>query len=134
MSYRWVEHTGELELEVRAPTEEAVFAEALQALAELLVEEDPSRPDDPVRLDISLSGRDRALLLADWLDELVFRAETEGVVPAAIERLALNGGGLSATVGAARGTVRPLVKGITHHRLMFEGRGGVFIATVVLDV
>ena len=34
--YRWVEHTAELQLEIDAPEEEAVFADALAALAELL--------------------------------------------------------------------------------------------------
>jgi hypothetical protein len=36
MTYRWAEHTAEVELEIEAPTEEAVFTEALHALAELL--------------------------------------------------------------------------------------------------
>ena len=39
MSYRWVEHTAELEMEIEAPTEEGVFVDALHALAELLGDE-----------------------------------------------------------------------------------------------
>ena len=36
MSYRWLEHTSELELHIDAATEEAVFEQALQALSELI--------------------------------------------------------------------------------------------------
>ena len=36
MSYRWVEHTAEVEVEIEAESEEAVFADALQALGELV--------------------------------------------------------------------------------------------------
>ena len=39
MSYRWVEHTGELELKIEAATEEGVFSDALTAIAELLDED-----------------------------------------------------------------------------------------------
>lgn len=136
MSYRWVDHTAELELEIEASTEEAVFAEALRALAELLLDEDPPHPGAMVSFTVSLAGADRALLLADWLDELVFRAETEDLVPRELERLELGEDGLRATVLAVRASSRPLVKGVTHHRLAFErcGVGGGFRASLVLDV
>jgi SHS2 domain-containing protein len=132
MSYRWVEHTAELELEVDAGTEEAVFADALQAMAELLCEERPA--GGSVSVALSLAAKDRALLLADWLDELVFRAETEELIPVSVERIELHEDGLSATVVAIQGSPRPLVKGVTHHHLGFERTAEGFRATVVVDV
>jgi SHS2 domain-containing protein len=132
VSYRWVEHTAELELEIDAPTEEAVFADALEAIGELLDEEGPA--GEPVSVELSLAGEERALLLADWLDELVFRAETEELIPSSVEWIELRADGLLATVRAARGAPRPLVKGVTHHRLWFEPGGKGFRASIVLDV
>jgi SHS2 domain-containing protein len=132
VSYRWVEHTAEVELELDSATEEGVFGDALMALAELLSEEQPA--GDGVSFDVSLAGEDRALLLADWLDELVFVAETEGLVPLGIVRIELDGARLSATVIAAPGNPSPLVKGVTHHRLSFERMGERFGARVVFDV
>ena len=132
MSYRWVEHTAELELEIEAPTEEQVFGDALAALAELLSEEKAG--GEPTFVEISLAGEDRALLLADWLDELLFLAETRGLVPAEVERIELSTRSLSATVRSFRTIPSPLVKGITHHRLSFERRGSAFCASLVLDV
>lgn len=130
MSYRWVEHTAELELVIDAPTEEAVFADALEALAELLGDEDGAT----VSIELAVAGRDRALLLADWLDELVFRAETENLVPRAVAQIELQQTGITARIRAVRAAARPLVKGITHHRLAFEAVDSGFQATVVLDV
>jgi SHS2 domain-containing protein len=131
VSYRWVEHTGELELEIVAPTEAAVFADALVAFAELVSD---GEPGDRVSVELQLAGRDRARLLADWLDELVFHAETERLVPAAVERIELGDDELSATIRGVRGNPRPLVKGVTHHRLAFVPAERGFRATVVLDV
>jgi SHS2 domain-containing protein len=39
MAYRWVEHTGELELAIDAPTERAVFEDGFEAMRELLAVE-----------------------------------------------------------------------------------------------
>jgi SHS2 domain-containing protein len=134
VSYRWVEHTAELELEIDAPTEEAVFTDSLLAIGELLSDEAPAHAGERSSIELSLAGAERTLLLADWLDELVFRAETEQLVPLGVERIELDGQSLRATVRAARAAPRPLVKGVTHHRLAFERHGEGFRATVVLDV
>jgi len=74
VSYRWVEHTAELEMEIEAPTEEGVFVDALLALAELLGDDGRGAC---VRREIAIGGQERAALLVEWLDELVYIAETE---------------------------------------------------------
>jgi len=131
MGYRWVDHTAELELRVDAATETGVFESALAALAELLRD---GASHERVSFDVAIGAADRATLLAGWLDELVFRAETEGLVPDAVERLMLEADGLQATVQAHRGRPRHLVKGVTYHRLSFDEVDGGYRATVVLDV
>ena len=69
-----------------------------------------------------------------WLEELVFLAETEDLVPEDVERIELSEHRLVATVRCHRGRPRHLVKGATYHRLAFERAAGGFRATVVLDV
>jgi SHS2 domain-containing protein len=133
MSYRWVDHTAELELEIEGTTEEEVFAQSLEALAELLTDERPSHTGD-TRVELTLTGSDRALLLADWLDELVFLTESEGLVAQSLERLELDDCGLGAVVRAVRIPSRPLIKGVTHHRLAFDRCADRFEARVILDV
>ena len=141
MSYRWAEHTGELELEIEAATEEDVFAEALRAFLELVDDArvrsgEPDRPErrGSVSREIRVSGDERALRLVRWLDELEYLVETEGFVPERATRLRIAGGVLVARVHGHRGAPPHLVKGATYHRLAFEPVRGGFLARVVLDV
>jgi SHS2 domain-containing protein len=131
VSYRWVEHTGELELEIEAPSQEAVFAEALHALAELLGDDGHG---DHVLHEVAVDGQERAVLLTEWLNELVYLAETEDLVPEKLGRIELSERGLAATVRCHHGHPRHLVKGATYHRLRFERSERGFRASVVLDV
>ena len=132
VSYRWVEHTGEVQLEIEAGSVEAVFTEALRALGELLG--DGSRAGDPVARDVTVEGRERAVLLVEWLDELVYLAEAEDLVAEDVERIELLDDRLTATVHGRGGRPPHLVKGATYHRLAFEQCERGFRATVVLDV
>lgn len=129
--YRFVEHTGELEIEFEAATEPAVFAEALAALHELLGE---GRGEAGERREIVLSAPDRSALLAEWLSELVFLAETEGFVPERVEQIELTERQLTATVAGRRGNPPHLVKAVTYHRLGLGPTDGGWAGRVVLDV
>jgi SHS2 domain-containing protein len=129
--YRWVEHTGELELEIAAQTERGVFEEGFAAMRELLATEPDGKPQ---ARRIELAGSDRATLLADWLGELAFLAESEGLVPERLVALQLGGSTLAAGVEGFRGRPPHLVKAATYHRLSFAPEGAGWRATVVLDV
>ncbi len=131
MPYQWVEHTAELELQIEAESEERVFHDALRAFAEVTGD---GGHGDPVGCEIALECSDRGGLLVQWLDELVYRAETGDLVPDAVESLELGRGGLRAVVRAHRDAPRHFVKGVTYHRLAFERHENGFRATVVLDV
>jgi SHS2 domain-containing protein len=129
--FRWIDHTGELELELEAPNERGIFEAGLDAMAELLSSyEARERSEVPVEL----SGSDRALLIADWLGELAYLAETRGLVPESLASFELNDEGAKATVVGTVGDPPHLVKGATYHRLRFEPADGGWRARVVLDV
>jgi SHS2 domain-containing protein len=146
--FRWVDHTAELQLEIEAPTEEAVFAEALAALAELLSsarEPDLLTPasdergrnahDEPsVHRRIRAAADDRPALLAAWMEELLFLAEDEGFEPVAVESLELGARWLEAMVAGRLGHPPPLVKAVTYHLLSFAAEDDGYRATAVLDV
>jgi SHS2 domain-containing protein len=129
--YRWVDHTAELELQIEAASEEDVFIEALEAFAEL-VRDDVA--DGSARHGVKLSASDRATLLAEWLGELVFLAETDDFVPERVAELKLAGNELTATVEGRRGSPPHLVKAVTYHGLTMEHDGDVWKARLVLDV
>jgi SHS2 domain-containing protein len=139
--YRWVDHTGELELEIEAASEAGVFEDALCAVGELLGDSRADESDgvtgDPaerVERVVCVRATDRAALLAEWIAELVFLGETEELVPEAIRSLELDGPDLQATVAATVGHPPHLVKAVTYHDLRFEPEGDAWKARVVLDV
>lgn len=131
MTYEWREHTAEVELAVDADSEEAVFAEAADALARL-VELDAG--GEAASHDVALDAPDRPALLAAWLDELVYLADVEGFVADRVDALRLRPGGLDATLVGRRTAIDPIVKAATYHRLGFGQEGGRWRARVVLDV
>ena len=134
--YRWVEHTGELELEIEAAREAGVFEEAFAAIREVLAAEphEEAEHGDQASRAVEVSAADRATLLAEWISELAFLAETEGLVPVRLARLELADRRLWATVEGYVGSPPHLVKAVTYHRLEFERAGDGWRATVVLDV
>ena len=129
MSYRWVDHTAELELHVEAPTPELVLLDALHAFAELA---GPATGGPQVH-ELELEAQDPASLLAQWLEELVFLAETEGLVPEEAE-ISLRETKLRAVVRGRTGEPRPLVKAVTYHGLALAHEDGLWRGRVVLDV
>ena len=129
--FEWVDHTAELELRIDASTEEAVFADALAAFSELIGGQAVGTDDAH---EVVLEANDRPALLAAWLDELVFLAETEDFVPERLAALELGRGGLRATVLGRRSHPPHLVKAVTYHGLELQRGEEGWRARVVLDV
>lgn len=132
--HRWVDHTGEIELEIHAAGEGEVFAEAMAALGELVGERAEPGGGEPVVREVSATAPDWASLLAEWLGELVYLAEREGFVPQAARRLELRRGRVRATVVGRLASVPHLVKAVTYHRLGMWEDDGAWRARVVFDV
>lgn len=130
--YRWLDHTSERELWIEDESPKAVLGEAAIALGDLLREH---HRGEPVTHRVSVSAADRPELLAEWLSELVYLAETDGFVPERVVEMDLSDTSVTAVVGGQRTTSQTLVKGVTHHRLEFEqdGEGG-WRGRVALDV
>jgi SHS2 domain-containing protein len=133
VGYRFVDHTAELQLELEAPTKEQVLQQAVLALAELLGDAENGRAE-PVSRKLAVSAEDDAALLAAWIDEVVFVAESEGLVP-------LRAGCVETGEGVARGIVTfarvaapHLVKGVTYHDLVLAPAGRGWRGRAVLDV
>ena len=74
--YETFEHTADLGLRVRAPDLNTLFAEAARALFSAIVE-DLGTVAPRQKVEVNLTGEDRDYLLFDWLNELLFRFDTE---------------------------------------------------------
>ena len=129
--YRWVEHTAELELQIEAATEDEVFEDALAAFAELVGDGESGALE---RRRIVADAADRATLLAQWLEELVYLAETEDFVPERLASLELEETRLQAEVEGRSGAPPHLVKAVTYHGLELVHDGKNWRARTILDV
>ena len=118
-------------MEIEAESEEAVFADALQALGELVGN---GGGGQRVLREVVLDDPERSALLVRWLDELVYLAETEDLVPEHAERIELGRDRLRASGRCCRGNPRHMVEAATYHRLEFEPSKAGFRARVVFDV
>ena len=130
--FEWVDHTAEVELRIEAGSEDEVYGEAARALTELLGE--PAHEATIETVPVELEAPDRAALLAAWVEELVFLAETRGLLPRRLAAIEAGAERLRATLEARAGTPRHLVKAVTYHGLRFERTGGRWVAALVLDV
>jgi SHS2 domain-containing protein len=132
-AHRFVEHTGEVELQLQAPTLPALFAEAGLALAELLAATPPGATSAAER--VVVRAPDREALLAEWLNELIYRGDVHKRVYVAFDIERLEDGELVATVRGGEPTqLRTAVKAATLHRLSIQESAGGVRATLVLDV
>src|SRR6266508_2229003 len=82
-----LEHTAEVRVRIRAPSFGELAAEAGRALARVQLGRTPPLPTGAWRT-IEVHSTDRPALLVDWLNELVFLAETECWVPAEFQIVA----------------------------------------------
>jgi protein archease len=132
--HRWVDHTSEVQLEVEAESLPGLAAEAGRALGWLMLRGAPSEVAGPART-LEVSSVDRDALLVDWLNEILFVAETESWVP--IEFVVEEATPTRLRV-AARGVpveeVPSSVKAATLHGLKVEEHDGSFRAEVIFDV
>jgi len=133
-SHEFLEHVGELELRVRAPDREALFAEAGRALADELRRGAAGVPDAAAVL-VEVEAADQAALLVDWLNELIYRADAVGLVLVAYEFERLTATALRCRAHGVRVTIATPVKAATYHGLIVaEEADGTFVGRVILDI
>jgi SHS2 domain-containing protein len=133
-THRWIEHTAELQLELHARSEAAIFGQAVQALRELLEEDDGPATGGRTERTVEVEATDRGALLAEWLAELVFLAETEGIVPEEARNLVVGEDSVTAVVVGRTSEPRHLVKAVTYHDLELHRDRDGWRGNVVLDV
>jgi len=137
------DHTADVGLQVRADSLEDLLATAARATFDQMLEDWPDRVDaqEEVRAvpQRGLEG-DLGELLVVWLQELLYRFETERLVPLRYEFLSAGPREVRADVGfgrfeAGRHRTRLEVKAVTYHELQVHREAdGTWSARFILDV
>ncbi len=135
--YETFDHTADVGIRIRADTLSALFADAGRGLFSLIVENLADvRPVNEIHFTVE--GDDPALLLFDWLAELLYVFETRHVLLVDFT-VALSGRGLSATgrgepYDPARHQLDHEVKAITYHGLDVREVDQGWEGVVIVDI
>ncbi len=133
-SHEILEHTSELRVRLRAPDLGALFREATRALGETLAAHADGTEGSEDH-DVEVRAPDLDALLVDWLNELLYLAETACWIPLDVEALEASGTRVRGRVRGARTAIAPsLVKAATHHGLHVTPVSDGYQAEVVFDV
>jgi SHS2 domain-containing protein len=77
MSFEELPHTADVRIRARAPTPEALFSEAFNALMQVVYGKDRKGGEER---EIALEADDTETLLADFLSEVLYLSEVDGLV------------------------------------------------------
>jgi len=137
MTWQTFEHQADVGLAVDAPDGPGLFAEAGLALLSLVC--DLERVAERERHELSGSAPGVEELLVDWLNDLVYLFEGEGIVCRRIEfpdwsETSYHAVLYGETADARRHRLRDVVKAATYHGLSVSRDEAGWHARVILDV
>lgn len=140
MSYRLLDHTGDLGIQTRAATLDGLFVECLRAQTDCLTRLDRVEPRQSRK--VSLTAPELPMLLVDFLSELIYLYETQGLVFANGEleiaekagKWSLDGRVTGETFEIERHGLKTLLKAVTYHRLVVRPTTAGWQARVIFDI
>jgi SHS2 domain-containing protein len=131
------DHTADLGLRVRSSDLDALFCEAATALTSILVD-NPASIEPRDNLEFHLEADDLAYLLFDWLREILYRFEGEGILlgrfEVKVQGKSLTGFAWGEPVDRSRHVLAHEVKAITYHGLKVEQSDQGWLAEVIVDI
>ncbi|MBN2392678.1 MAG: archease, partial [Anaerolineae bacterium] len=130
--YQEIEHTADLALHLWATDLPDLFATAAQGMLSLFVEVDDAAPVETAEL--TLTALDVETLLIDWLNELLYFVEVQGIAFTMFEFTELTLTALAATLrGGPVWTYTGYVKAATFHDLSVLATPAGYETEIVFD-
>ncbi|MCC6906209.1 MAG: archease [Anaerolineae bacterium] len=128
-----IPHTADWSIRVRGADRRALFENAARGMISLLERPQTDRPS--IERRFSLQAHDDETLLVDWLTELVYLLEEEGLVFNEISVEQAVDHALDARIsGRPGGRYGKHIKAVTYHLLEIREVTGGFETTLVFDV
>jgi SHS2 domain-containing protein len=136
-SFRVLEHTADIGLEVFGSSRGELFANAARALLHLVVDLDTIRPLR--ELIVKAEGSSSEALLVNWLSEILYLLDAEGWLFCDFTLEELEENAIRATVRGerfdrGRHQAKLLVKAVTYHQLAVERTPQGWRARVYVDI
>jgi len=135
MSFEEISHTADVKIRARAPTLDALFTEAFLALMQVVYGKDRKLG---IRKEIRIESDTIESLVCDFLSEVLFIAEVEGLVFSQAE-ITIEGMHLTAVLtGESFDPVRHSsgteVKGISYSGLVIQKEANGYMLDILFDV
>ena len=135
--YQFFEHTGDMGLEVFAPSLNEMFEWAARGMTAVLTELSAIHPETEREFSLQADHLDE--LLIRWLNRLNFEFETEGWLFAKFrvkvgEDFSLNATARGEPFDPHRHEILREIKAATYHQLVVEKRNNLWYARVIFDL
>ena len=135
--YRFIDHTGDLGVEVFGDSLGALFQHAGEAFTEIITDAKTIRKRISKR--VFLQADQVEDLLVRWLNELVFLFDMDGLLGASFEIASIDDRHIEATVQGEgydenRHPIKTAVKSATYHQLEVVREGNLWRARVIFDL
>jgi SHS2 domain-containing protein len=135
-SYRLLEHTADMGIEVFGESLSDLFIQAGRGLREMISTETQALPRE--ERSVEVAGEDEGELLVNWLNEILFLFET-GFFPvdfaiSQIHGASVRGSVLGEPFDPARHPIEREVKAVTYHQLQVEKTAQGWKVTVFVDL
>lgn len=129
-----VDHTADWALRIYGSDLAQLFSNAAMGMSSLLVQDIQDVPIEVVRR-LELDAYDAETLLVDWLTELAYWAEDEGLIFSKISLSDVTDTHLKATLRGGRvAELLKHIKAVTYHNLEIVRTEQGLAATIVFDV
>ncbi len=136
--FEYIEHTADAGLFVRGDSLQSLFTNAAQGLFEMIAVVDTIDEKETIEVNVVADSVD--MLLVSWLDELVFRHETEELFFKRVEISNISETELTAnvfgeTTNYDKHVVYTEIKAVTYHQLYVKQKpDGDWEAQVIFDL
>jgi SHS2 domain-containing protein len=136
--FEYIEHTADAGMRVRGDTLESLFNHAAQGLFEMIAVVDTI--DETTSIDVNITADSVEMLFVKWLDELIFRHETDEIFFKRANIQHINTTELSAHVYGEptnfdKHVVYTEIKAVTYHQLyVIQNPNGLWEAQVIFDL
>ena len=135
-SWKLIDHTADIRLEVCGTDLQALFVNAAAALTEILGSGEAAPAEEDVEVDLESPGLDE--LMVDWLREILFYNQVRGWILAqsAIKELSDTAlkARLSFVLRASEVQPEIEIKAVTYHGLSVEKSHRGYCAKILFDI
>ena len=135
--YKYLDHTADVAFKAYGTTVEEVFEHAAEALVETMTDLNEIQP--MAQYTLTVAAEDLEMLMVRWLNELLYRFETEELLLGRFHVNRLKDFRLTAScrgerLDPDRHAIKTGIKGVTYHGLYVKQQRNTWESRVVLDI